>query len=175
MITTVQFSITLSWGGLRKKIETSEPKQTHKQQLSQHHPSHKEGWKTIDPSAVFLATHSRNNLKSVSCSVVSHSLQPHGLYPARLLCPWDSPGKNTGVGCLALLQGIFPTQRCNLDLPHCRWILYCPSHRKAPRNNCRSGSVQMLIRAPTLPDSTIGGELQRRLIPWEVHSLKLYR
>ena len=36
--------------------------------------------------------------------------------PARLLCPWDSPGKNTGVGCHALLQGIFLTQRSNLSL-----------------------------------------------------------
>ena len=41
------------------------------------------------------------------------SLQPHGLQPTRLLCPWDSPGKNTGVGCRALLQGIFPTQGSN--------------------------------------------------------------
>ena len=39
---------------------------------------------------------------------------PHGLWPARLLCPWDSPGKNTGVHCHALLQGIFPTQGSNL-------------------------------------------------------------
>ena len=37
-------------------------------------------------------------------------LQRHGLQLAKLLCPWDSPGKNTGVGCHALLQGIFPTQ-----------------------------------------------------------------
>ena len=37
----------------------------------------------------------------------------HGLQPARLLCPWDSPGKNTAVGCHALLQGVFPTQRVN--------------------------------------------------------------
>ena len=36
------------------------------------------------------------------------TLQPYELQPARLLCPWDSPGKNTGVGCHALLQGIFP-------------------------------------------------------------------
>ena len=43
------------------------------------------------------------------CSVMSDSLRPHGLQPARLLCPWDSPGKNTGVGGHALLQGIFPT------------------------------------------------------------------
>ena len=47
--------------------------------------------------------------------------------PTRLLCPWDSPGKNTGVSCYALLQGIFPTQgpnSCLLWLLHCRWIIY---------------------------------------------------
>ena len=42
------------------------------------------------------------------CSVVSDSLRPYGLLPARLLCPWDSPGKNTRVDCHALLQGIIP-------------------------------------------------------------------
>ena len=81
------------------------------------------------------------------------SLQPRGLYPTRLLCPWDSPGKNTGVGhvwqkplqyckvislqlikikekkkntgvgCHFLLQGIFPTQGLNPGLPHCRQTL----------------------------------------------------
>ena len=40
-------------------------------------------------------------------------LQPHGLQPTRLLCPGDSPGKNTGVGCHFLLQGIFLTQELN--------------------------------------------------------------
>ena len=49
----------------------------------------------------------------LSHSVVSDSLRTPGLYPARLLCPWDSPGKNTGVGCHALLQGIFPTPGLN--------------------------------------------------------------
>ena len=53
-----------------------------------------------------------------SCSVVSDSLQPHGLYS-----PWNSPGQNTGVGSLSLLQGIFPTQGSNPGLPHCRRIL----------------------------------------------------
>ena len=42
-----------------------------------------------------------------ACSVVSDSLWPHGLQPTRLLCPWDSPGKNTGVRSHSLLQGIF--------------------------------------------------------------------
>ena len=48
--------------------------------------------------------------ESVSHSVVSNSLQPHGLQPVRLFCLWDFPGKNTRVGCHAFLQGIFPTQ-----------------------------------------------------------------
>ena len=47
----------------------------------------------------------------------------------RLLCPWDFPGKNTGVGCHFLLQGIFPTQRSNLCLLRCRQIFYHPSHQ----------------------------------------------
>ena len=49
----------------------------------------------------------------LSRSVMSNSLRPHGLSPIRLLCPWDSPGKNTGVGCHFLLQGIFQTQELN--------------------------------------------------------------
>ena len=55
-------------------------------------------------------------------------LWPHGLQPTRFLCPWNSPGKNTGVGCHALLHGIFPTQGSNPGLPRCRWILYHPRH-----------------------------------------------
>ena len=51
-------------------------------------------------------------------------LQPHGLQPTRLLCPWDFPGKNIGVDCRFLLQEIFPTQESNLGLLHCRQILY---------------------------------------------------
>ena len=54
-----------------------------------------------------------------SCSVVSDSLRLHGLYS-----PWNSPGQNTGVGSLSLLQGIFPAQGSNWGLLHCRWILY---------------------------------------------------
>ena len=70
--------------------------------------------------------------ESVSHSVVSSALWPHGLQPARLLCPWDSPGKSAGVGCHALSQGIFPTQGLNPGLPHCRWILYHLSHQGSP-------------------------------------------
>ena len=68
---------------------------------------------------------------SVSCSVMSNSLWPHWLWPTRLLCPWYFPGKNTGVYCHFLLQGIFLTQGSNLGLLHCRQILYHLSHREA--------------------------------------------
>ena len=63
----------------------------------------------------------------VHASVVSDSLRLYGLYPTRLLCPWDSPGKNTGLGCHAILQGIFLTQGSNprlLHLLHFRQILH---------------------------------------------------
>ena len=44
----------------------------------------------------------------------------------------DSPGKNTGVGCHAVFQGIFPTQGSNPGLPQCRQTLYCLSHQGSP-------------------------------------------
>ena len=66
--------------------------------------------------------------ESESFSVVSDSLQPHRLYNA-----WNSPGQNTGVGSLSLLQGTFLTQGSNPDLPHCRRILYQLSHKGKPR------------------------------------------
>ena len=65
----------------------------------------------------------------VSRSVVFDSLRPHGLWPARLLCPWNSPGKNTGVGCHSFLQGIFLTQGLNPGILHCRQILYHLSYQ----------------------------------------------
>ena len=63
---------------------------------------------------------------------MSNSLQHCGLQPTRLLCPWDSPSKNPGVGCHALLQGIILTQGLNLCLLYCRQILYCWATREAP-------------------------------------------
>ena len=70
--------------------------------------------------------------ESVSGSVVSHSLWPHEPQPTRLLCPWNFPGTNTGVGSYSLLQGIFLTQGLNLSLLHGRQILYHPSHQVSP-------------------------------------------
>ena len=48
--------------------------------------------------------------------VISDSLRTHGLQPARIFCPWDSPGKKTGVGGHVLLQGLFPTPESKLHL-----------------------------------------------------------
>ena len=67
--------------------------------------------------------------EDASHSVVSDSLRPHGLWPTRLLCPWNSPGQNTGVGSCSHLQGIFMTQGLNQGLPHCRQILYHLSYQ----------------------------------------------
>ena len=50
-------------------------------------------------------------------SVMSDYLQPYGLQPARLLCSWDSPGKNTGVGCHSLLQGNLPDPEIKPGFP----------------------------------------------------------
>ena len=62
----------------------------------------------------------------------SDSERRHGLQPTRLLRPWDSPDKSTGVGCYFLLQGILPTQGMNPGLPHCRQTLYHLSHQGSP-------------------------------------------
>ena len=75
-----------------------------------------------------------SEIENVSCSALSNSLWPHGLESTRLLCPWNSPGKNTGVGSHSLLQGIFPTQGSNRGPPHCRQILYHLSHQGSPWN-----------------------------------------
>ena len=69
---------------------------------------------------------------SVSLSVVSDSLQPHGLQPTRLLYPWNFPGMNTRVGCHFLPQGIFLIQESNPGLLHCRQILYQLSYEGSP-------------------------------------------
>ena len=72
-------------------------------------------------------------LKCKCKSVVSNSLRPHRLQPTGFLRPRKSPGKNTGVGCHALLQGTFTTQGQNPGLPHCRQILQHLSHQGSSR------------------------------------------
>ena len=71
---------------------------------------------------------------------MSNSLLPLGLYSPR-----NSPGQNTGVGSLFLLQGIFPNQGSNPGPPPCRWILYQLSHKGRPRTlNTRVGHLSLL-------------------------------
>ena len=82
---------------------------------------------------------SRKEDKRICNSLVPDSLWPHELQPARLLCPWDSPAKNTGVGCHFLLQGIFPTQGSN---PH-SWIS-CIG-RKILYHLCHLGSLLVAL------------------------------
>ena len=63
-----------------------------------------------------LYSEQKQDLESTVAQItVSDYLPPHGLYPARFLCPWTSPGKNTGM---SILQGL------NLGLLHCKQILY---------------------------------------------------
>ena len=66
-------------------------------------------------------------------------LQPHGL-----CSPWNSPGQNTWVGSLSLLQGIFPTQGSNPGFLHCRWILYQLAEPPEELKNTRMGSLSLL-------------------------------
>ena len=67
---------------------------------------------------------------NVNRAVVSNPVIPRTV-AHRLLCPWDSLGKTTGMACHFLLQGIFQTQGSNLGLPRCRQILYRPSHQRS--------------------------------------------
>ena len=89
------------------------------------------------PVALHLLSHLRLRIL-LCCAVLSRlvmpdSLQPHELSPPGSFVHGDSPGKNTGVGCHGLLQGIFPTEGSNPGLLHCGQILYCLSHQGNPR------------------------------------------
>ena len=92
-------------------------------------------WKMLSPQVSIQVSRGKGlpfTWKSESRWFVFSSLPSHGLQPTRLLCPWDSPGKNTGVGCRFLLQEILQTQGMNLGLLHCRQILYHLSPQRSP-------------------------------------------
>ena len=81
-------------------------------------------------------------------------------------CPWDSPGKNTGVGCHFLLEGIFLTQGSNpglLRLLHCSWILYRPCHEGSP--GITAGKPQVSVVIP-FPGTTSREAQNPRYLPW---------
>ena len=90
----------------------------------------------------------------VSRSVMSKSLQLYVQQPARLLCPWNSPGKDAGVGSHSLLQEILLTQGSKPGLPHCRYVLYHLSHQGSPciystchllNNKCQQSLVTLPV------------------------------
>ena len=78
-----------------------------------------------------------------------------------LYSPWNSPGQNTGVGSLSLLQGIFPTQGSNPDLPHCSQIFYQLSHKGSHSKNLLLGDLPNLGIKPGSP------ALQKDSLPTE--------
>ena len=98
-----------------KRPESSLPKTLQRARLCQHLEF--ELPELGGNKCLYFKLHSES--ESESCSVISHSLGRHVLYS-----PWNSPGKNTGVGSLSLLQGIFPTPGSNPGLPHWQRILY---------------------------------------------------
>ena len=91
-------------------------------------------WRVVNISFYFYIPFSTMCLCAcLVASVVSNSLRPHGLYPTRLLWPWDSPGKNTSVGYLFFLQGIFlRDQTCVLHLLHWQMGSLLQCHLTSP-------------------------------------------
>ena len=100
----------------------------------------REAWRAVIHAVANSWTRLKVKSECGSCSVVSDSLQPHGLYSPR-----NSPGRNTGMGSLSLLQGIFPTQEPNPGLLNCRWILYQLIH-KGNLNKPKQATRQILTR-----------------------------
>ena len=86
--------------------------------------------------------------RGLGCSVVSGSLRPHRLQPARLHCPWNFPGKNIGAGCHFLLQGIFPTQGSNL---HLLGLLHWQCHLGSPYYYKASLKFSCICRLQFIP------------------------
>ena len=87
-----------------------------------------------DPTSPLRATWVMSEGAVLCCaqSLQSHPTLGNPMDCTRLLCAWDSPGKNTGVGCHTLLQGISPIQGLNLGFLHCRQILYHLSQQGSP-------------------------------------------
>ena len=112
-------------------------------------------------------------LRPSAAKYIQCSLRPHGLHPARLLCPGDSPGKNTGMGCHAFLQGIVPTQGSNPGLLHCRQILCQLSYQGNPiyiyMLHAKSLQSCLTLCDPmdgSLPGSSVHGIFQARILEW---------
>ena len=97
---------------------------------------------------------------SESLSVVSDSL-----WPRRLHSPWNSPGQNTGVRSLSLLQGIFPTQGLNPGLLHCRQIFYQLSHKGNPEYIPQILLKETEWEPQPCPSIRVGASAERAWLP----------
>ena len=121
----------------------------------------REAWRTTVHGIPKSQIHLRDftlSLWTIPCAVLCLVTQscltlcdPMDCSPPHSSVHGDSPGKNTGVGCHTLLQGIFPTQGSNPGLPHCRWICYSLSHQGS--QEYRSG--QPIPSPGELPDPGI--------------------
>ena len=111
-----------------------------------------------------IYTHIRNiHICVLTCAVISNSLHPCRLYPTSLLYHGNSPGKNTGVGCHALPQGILPTQGSDPGLPHYRQNLHCLNHQRSPYTYIRSDQIRSVTQF--VSDSLRPHELQNARPP----------
>ena len=139
--------------------------------------------KGLDPEHNFVSfsVTKRNYQRSESCSVVSNSSGPHGLYSQG-----NSRDQNTGVVSRSLLQGIFPTQGSNPGLPHCRQILYQLSHQGSPKTlewvaypfSSRSSLSRDWTGVSSVEGRSVPAELPGKLqprgrgVPWHDITLK---
>ena len=109
-----------------------------------------------------------NSVMLFSCSGDSDSLQPHGLYPTRLLCLWDFPGKNTEVGCHFLFQVIFLVQRLNPYLLHWQVDILPLSYTEKPSYAPQSGLKFSIGKKKKKKNSPLGTQ---SCIVFNKHSL----
>ena len=86
----------------------------------------------------------------------SHSVMSDPSWPYRLYSPWNSPGQNTELGSLSLLQGIFPTQGSNPGLPNCRQMDSLPAEPQGKPKNIGVGSLDLLQRIFQTQESNWG-------------------
>ena len=126
-------------------------------------------WKCFNVLSLNLSPVFESEVKMLLAQLCPILRKPMGSYPTRLLCPWDSPGKNTGVGCHFLLWGIFPMQKLNSGLLDCRQILYHQIYQRSPQipepNNDKTVKDQR-----DSPSLSSGGLLATRVktSPWQV-------
>ena len=182
---------------LRAKCSVTRRCSTH----NDHHYYHHTYYSKVSITYLWCYTgHKYHVIYYVLCCALSLQLCPTlwalGPQPARLLCPWDVPGKNTGVGCHFLFQGIFPNQGWNLrvrHLLHCRRILYHWATREthviyynneniphvflmlpSQRQTLSRGNLIILNKVPMKVPKFISFPFNTELLSWSVLNFGLY-